>query len=140
MATSLLSTKTEGSCSVTINCQGQTYKDFRLSVMPELYSDLVLGLDFQSQHDSVTFTYGGTRPPLSVCNLTTLKIESPSPFSNLTADCHPIAMKSRCYSKEDLTFIGNEVERLLKEGIVEPSQSPWRTQVVVTKDENHKKP
>ena len=32
-----------------------------------------------------------------------------------------------------------EVERLLKEGIIEPYQSPWQTQVVVTKNENHKK-
>ena len=110
MATSSLSTKTEGSCSVTIKYQGQTHKDFHLSVMPGLCSDLILGLDFQSQHDSVTFTYGRTKPPLSVCSLTTLNIEPPSPFSNLTADCHPIATKSRRYSKEDLTFIGNEVE------------------------------
>ena len=139
MATSSLSTKTEGSCSVTIKYQGQTYKDFHLSVMPGLCSDLILGLDFQSQHDSVTFKYGGTKPPLSVCSLTTLNIEPPSPFGNLTADCHPIATKSRRYSKDDLTFISDEVERLLEEGIIEPSQSPWRAQVVVTKDENHKK-
>ena len=136
MAMSSLSTKTEGSCSVTINYQGQTYKDFRPSVMPGLCSDLILGLHFQSQHDSVTFKYRRTKPPLSVCSLTTLNIKPPSPFSNLTADCHPIATKSRCYSKQDLTFIGNEEERLLKEGIIEPSRSP---QVVVTKDENHKK-
>ena len=139
MATSSSSTKTEGSCSVTIKYQGQTYKDFRLSVMPGLCSDLILRIDFQSQHDSVTFMYGGTKPPLSVSSLTTLNIEPPSPFSNLNADCHPIAMKSRRYSKEDLTFIGNEVEQLLKEGITEPSQSPWQAQVVVTKDDNHKK-
>ena len=139
MATSSLSTKTEGSCSVTIKYQGHTYKDFHLSVMPGLCCDLILGLDFQSQHDSVTFKYGGTKPPLSVCGFTTLNIEPPSPFENLTADCHPIATNSRRYSQDDLTVIGNEVERLLKEGIIEPSQSPWRAQVVITKDENHKK-
>ena len=50
-----------------------------------------------------------------------------------------IATKSRWYSQEDLFFIDGEVERLLKEGIIEPSKSPWRAQVVVTKDENHKK-
>ena len=104
--------------------------------MPGLF--LILGLDFQSQHESVTFKYDGIKLPLSVCSFTTLNIEPPSPFENVTADCHPIATKSRRYSK-DLTFIGNEVERLLKEGIIEPSQSPWRAQVVVTKDENHKK-
>ncbi|KAK3720969.1 hypothetical protein QZH41_006538 [Actinostola sp. cb2023] len=66
-------------------------------------------------------------------------MDPPAPFANLTADCHPIITKSRRYSQEDLAFINGEVERLLKEGIIEPSQSPWRAQVVVTKDENHKK-
>lgn len=61
------------------------------------------------------------------------------PFANLTEDCHPIACKSRRYSKEDLKLFDGEVERLLKEGIIEPSYSPWRAQVVVTKDDNHKK-
>ena len=32
-----------------------------------------------------------------------------------------------------------EVKRLLREGIREPSRSPWRAQVVVITDENHKK-
>ena len=31
------------------------------------------------------------------------------------------------------------MKRLLREGIIEPSLSPWRAQVVVTKDENHRK-
>ena len=128
MATSLLSTKTEGSCSVTIKYQGQTYQDLHLSVIP--------GLNFQSQYDNVNFKYNGTKPP-SVSSLTTLNIEPKSPFKNLTAECHPIATKSPQQKKDDLTFISNEVEQLLKEGIIEPSQSPWRSQVVVMKDENH---
>ena len=32
-----------------------------------------------------------------------------------------------------------EIKRLLSEGIIEPSSSPWRAQVVVTSNENHKK-
>ena len=36
-------------------------------------------------------------------------------------------------------FINGEVKRLLREGIREPSRSPWRAQVVVITDENHKK-
>ncbi|KAK3716724.1 hypothetical protein QZH41_000929 [Actinostola sp. cb2023] len=95
--------------------------------------------DSNSQHESVTFNYGGPKPSLSICGLSTLNMDPPAPFANLTADCHPIITKSRRYSQEDLAFINGEVERLLKEGIIKPSQSPWRAQVVVTKNENHKK-
>ena len=107
--------------------------------MPGLCSDLILGLNFQSQYDNVTFKYNWTKPPLSASSLTTLNIEPKSPSKNVTAECHPIATKSPRQNKDDLTFISNEVERLLKEGIIEPSQSPWRAQVVVMKDENHEK-
>ena len=66
-------------------------------------------------------------------------MDPPEPFANLAENCHPIASKSRPYRRDDLKFIEGEVERLLKEGIIEPSNSPWRAQVVVTKDDNHKK-
>ena len=51
---------------------------------------------------------------------------------------YDVSCKSRTVCLFTAAF-GNEVERLLKEGIIEPSQSRWRAQVVVTKDENHKK-
>ncbi|KAK3726270.1 hypothetical protein QZH41_003048 [Actinostola sp. cb2023] len=139
MATSAFSTKVTGCCIVDLADQERVYKGFHLSVLPGLCADLILGLNFQSQHESVTFNYGGPKPSLSICGLSTLNMDPPAPFANLTADCHPIITKSRRYSQEDLAFINGEVERLLKEGIIEPSQSPWRAQVVVTKDENHKK-
>ena len=66
-------------------------------------------------------------------------MEPPELFANLTADCHPIATKSRRYSHDDRKFIDAEAQRLLKEGIIESSNSPWRAQVVVTRNENHKK-
>jgi hypothetical protein len=100
---------------------------------------MILGLDFQSKHKNVVFNYGGPDPPLVGCGFIVLNMDPPEPFANLTPDCHPIATKSRRYSQEDLSFIDNEVEMLLKEGIIERSKSPWRAQVVVTKDENHKK-
>ena len=74
-----------------------------------------------------------------MCGLSTLNIDPSKPFVNLSRDWRPIAAKSRRYCQEDPQFIDREVERLLKEGIIEPSLSPWRAQVVVTKDENHKK-
>ena len=53
--------------------------------------------------------------------------------------CRPIATKSRKYSAEDKNFIDHEIDKLLKEDIIEASTSPWRAQVVVAKPENHKK-
>ena len=45
-----------------------------------------------------------------------------------------------CLSHEDdRKFIQEETRRLLQEEIIEPSNSPWRGQVVVAKDDNHRK-
>ena len=77
------------------------YQAFKLSVLPELCADLILGIDFQSQHSSVVFHYGGSEPPLSVYGLSTQNVDLPELFVNLTADCHKIACKSRRYSEED---------------------------------------
>lgn len=139
MASTALSAKITGTCTTNLEFQNHKYANICLSILPGLCADLILGLDFQAQHESITFQYGGDQPPLSVCGFSTLNMDPAEPFANLTEDCRPIASKSRHYSKDDLKFIDGEVERLLKEGIIEPSNSPWRAQVVVTKDDNHKK-
>lgn len=123
-----------GTCVANLSYQGCKYADYKLYILPGLCTDLILGLDFQSQHSSVTFCYRGSEAPLAVCGFSKLNTDSPEPFVNLTADCHPIASKSQRYSQEDSTFIDKEVKRLLNEGIVEPSLSPWWAQVVVTED------
>ena len=140
MAQSSLSAETLGHCIVNLEVDGKEYPNLRLSILPGLCSELILGLDFQKQHQSISFHHGGPKPPLVVCGLTTLKVEPPDLFANLTtADVHPIATKSWRYSYEDRKFIDSEVQHLLAEGIIEPSNSPWRAQVVVTHSENHKK-
>ena len=140
MATSVSSTVSiTGTCAVNLSDEGLKYAGHKLSVLPGLCADLILGLDFQSQHASVTFHYGGSEAPLAICGFRKLNIDPLEPFVNLTADCHPIASKSWTYYQEDSTFLDKEVKRLLKEGIIEASLSPWRAEVVVTKDENHKK-
>lgn len=88
MATSAFSTKVTGFCTVNLVYQGRTYKNLRLSVLPGLYADLIVGIDFQSQHESVVFTYGAPEPSLFVCGVSTLNVVLPEPFANLTADCH----------------------------------------------------
>ena len=92
-----------------------------------------------SQHRSITLTFGGDLPPLSICSLTLSNISPPTLFANLSEDCHPIATKSRRFSDADKKFIDSEVKRLLKEGIIEPSNSSWRAQIVIATNENHKK-
>ena len=142
MATSACtSVKVSGTFVANLSYQGRKYDGCQLSVLLGLCADLILGLDFQSQHTRVVFHYGdgGSEPPLSVCGFSTLNVDRPKPFANLTADCHPIASKSRRYSQEDSSFTDEEVKRLLREGIIEASRSPWRAQVVVTKDENHRR-
>ena len=118
---------------------GKVYNNLRLSILDNLCVDIILGLTFQTQHESVNFKFGGDKPPINVCGLSVLTVEPPDLFCNLSQDCKPIATKSRKYSHDDRKFIKNELQRLLTEGIVEPSTSPWRAQVVVTKDDNHKK-
>jgi hypothetical protein len=138
MASTSLSTSITGICFVDLTIHESNYPNVRLHVMDNLCADIILGIDFQSQHQSVTLKFDGVRDPL-VVGLATLNVEPINLFENLTPDCKPIASKSRHYSAEDRNFISSEVQRLYKEGIIEPSTSPWRSQVVVTRNERSKK-
>ena len=114
----------KGYCSATIVLHDQTYENVKLYVLPNLCADVILGQNWQSNHESVTIKYGGERHPLKICNLTKLNVSPPPLFEHLDPNCKPIITKSRRYSDEDRKFIAEEVERLLSEGIIEPSNSP----------------
>ncbi|KAK4319870.1 hypothetical protein Pmani_009216 [Petrolisthes manimaculis] len=101
MASTNLSTNTMGFCQVNLKVSGQEYHGVRLTVLPQLCSEVILGQDFQRLHGSVTLEYGGELPPLVVCGLSILKVDPPRLFANLTADCHPFSSKSRRYSYDD---------------------------------------
>ena len=106
MATSVSSTVSiTGTCAVNFSYQGRKYVGYKLSVLPGLCADLILGLDFQSQYASVTFHYTGSEAPLAIRGFRKLNIDPPEPFVNLTADCHPIASKCRTYYQEDSTYL-----------------------------------
>ncbi|XP_068737267.1 uncharacterized protein [Montipora capricornis] len=64
-----------GTCTTNLEYKNQKYTNLHLSV---------LGLDFQSHHESITFQYGGSQPPLSVCGFSTLNMDPAEPFANLT--------------------------------------------------------
>ena len=128
-----------GTCQTTIAYKDNTYSNFQLSVLKSLCCDVILGLDFMRLHDSIEVKLGGERAPLIICGMSAFKVEPPSLFTSITSDCRPIACKSRRYSAEDRQFIDSEIDRLLTEGIIEPSHSPWRAQIVVTGDERKKR-
>lgn len=139
MAESSLKVNVIGYVIVNICLHNSRYDNIKLAVLKNLCTDVILGQDILRQHKSLIVEFGGSMPTLSVCGLTTLSIKPPSIFENLTTDCKPIAAKSRRYSTPDRQFIQSEVQRLLKEDIIEPSLSPWRAQVIVTTNERHKK-
>ena len=69
-----------------------------------------------------------------------MKVPPPSLFTHLSSDCEPIAFKSSRHTKDDEEFIKKETQKLLDEGIIKPIKSPWRAQVLVTKEiERYKK-
>ena len=133
MASKSLMTEVSGYSKANIKVSGTIYDDFKLYVLPNLCADMILGLDFLALHQSVTLKYGGSQPPLTICGLTSLKVDPPDLFENLTPNVKPIADKRRYYSLEDREFIKSEVARLLKEDIIEESKSPWRAQIVIVK-------
>ena len=108
------------------------------------YSDVLLGKDFQSMHKHVIFQYEGEKDDFVVsktlCALTSALTQFSSLFQNLSKNCKPIAVKSRRFKADDQLFIDQEIDRLRFEGIIKPSISPWRAQIVVVKDtENNKR-
>lgn len=139
MASSSLTSTTRGHCVSPIIINGQKYPEVRLSILSDLCTPVILGQEFMKLHRSVEFVFSGSVPSLHVCGSTHMKIEPPALFSNLSEDCHPISTKSRNYSRPDQDFIRAEVQKLLKEGVIEKSNSPWRAQVLVTHNERHKR-
>ena len=135
-----------GFVNVKLQYSNTTLENQKLFVFKDLCSKVLLGLNILSKHSKLEISYGGVKQDLclnqkdnGVCGLTSLNIEAPPLFGNLTADMKPIADKSRIYSKEDYLFIKTEISRLLEEGIIEPSHSPWRAQVLVVKQSSGKK-
>ena len=139
MAESSISVNVIGYVNVTIRLKDNCYENTKLSVLENLCTEVILGQDILSLHKSLIVEFGGAKPPLSVCGLTTISTTPPSLFANLKPNCKPIATKSRRYTQSDRKFIDNEIQRLLKEDVIEPSTSPWRAQVIVTSDERHKR-
>ncbi|GFX32208.1 retrovirus-related Pol polyprotein from transposon opus [Trichonephila clavipes] len=106
--------------------------------MKDLCSDVLIGHDILNRHSSVEIGFDANRPPLTICSLAVAQVPPVSLFSNLNPDCRPLVTKSRRQTVEDNIFMALEVQKLLQEGVIEPSNSPWRAQAFVIRGENHK--
>ena len=109
MASASLSSESLGYSFITFSLNGKVYNDVKVFVLKNLCVDLLLGTDFQQQHKSVTFHFGGDKLNLNICNLTTLHVDPPSLFQKLSENCKPIATKSRRYSEADIQIIDSEI-------------------------------
>ena len=136
MALTTMNTSITGCCTITLTLVDNVYNEICLSVLKDLCSDIILGHNFQKLHKSVTIDMGGTNPDLIISNtspraLSTATIDNISLFTNLLPGCKPIATKSRRFSFDDEDFLQGKIDRLLSGGIIEPSTSHWRAQIVV---------
>ena len=139
MATTSLSTSSGGHCFVSLCYDSDTYSHVKFNILKNLCADVILGHDILNKHKSVEVIFDGAQPPLKICGLTAASVTPPLLFANLTKDCSPVADRSRRYSSDDRDFIRREVKHLLSEGIIEPSTSPWRAQVLITGSANTRK-
>jgi hypothetical protein len=139
MANIQCTSNTLGHCIVQIRFKNSIYDNVKLSILSHLCADVLLGHDFLNLHQRLEMPFGGNRPTISLCNLTAAQVPLPILFENLSPDCKPIATKSMRHSPLDEAFIRGEIQRLLRDNIIEPSSSPWRAQVLVTTNDNHKR-
>ena len=133
MANSSLKTEICGVCYLNLTFVGNLYKNFKFHVMPNLICDAIIGDDLLQQHKSVTFKFQGKLPELVVSTIMSVA-NAPYPQlfgDNLSARCKPIAIKTRKFPFVDMAIIKAETVRLLQEGRIEPSNSPWRAQPLV---------
>ena len=138
MANSSMVAETVGVCRVNLKIENFTYEDVELLIMKDLCSDVLIGHDILKGHSTVEIGFHGNRPPLTIGSLAAAQVPPVSLFSNLNPDCRPVVTKSRRHTDEDYNFMAMEVQKLLQEGVIEPSNSPWRAQAFVIRGENHK--
>ncbi|KAL1454481.1 hypothetical protein WDU94_010725 [Cyamophila willieti] len=138
MANSSLSTDITGQCRINLRVADNSYKDVTFLIMSNLCCDVLIGHDVLQCHAALEVQFHGPLPPLKICNLAVAKVEPVSLFANLSPNCSPTVTKSRKQSIEDRQFIRAEIERMLQDGIIEESNSPWRAQAFVVRDGKRK--
>ncbi|XP_031333911.1 uncharacterized protein LOC116163922 [Photinus pyralis] len=121
----------EGICFANITMNKHNYRQIPLLIVDNLCADVIVGHDLLKEHSKIEFELGGPHEPLRICNVMQSSVPPASIFTNLSPNIRPIAVRSRRYSIQDEEFIKQEISKLLEDGVIEPSISPWRAQVLV---------
>ena len=130
---------TPGTAKAKIEVNQKTYQVL-FTVAKHLVADVILGLDVLRQHHSVRLELGGDRPEtvisagLKELEFPAMKIAPPTRLSKTVYSAKPIATKSRRHKPQDVAFMESENNRMLAEGIIQVSTSPWRAQAFVVRD------
>ena len=72
MATKSVTKQIKGFCIVDFKLLDRVYKNIKLFVLENLCTDIILGTDFQQQHESIVINYGGEKPTLTFCAVTAI--------------------------------------------------------------------
>ena len=134
-----------GYCIVNLHFQGHDHPNTKLLVLDNLITDIILGQDVLKDHSSLIIKFNGLRGPVQLpqaqgaCATAYATIEPVSIFRNVSPECVPIRCKSKKYSKSEERFIASEIQKLVSQGKIEESFSPWRAQVLVTDNDRHKR-
>ena len=134
-----------GETIVDISLENKTHSGVIEEVIKDLLTDIIIGKDILKKYNKVTLKFNGPGAELVIGAVNknnpfpSLNIPPLPLFLHLSPKTTPIATKSCRYTIADTKFIKEETARMLKEGIIEPSVSPWQAQVLVTSNENHKK-
>ena len=129
-------------CS-NLKIQGRGYSNITFGVVPKLCADIVLGQNFLNQYEDVVLKLVGVHEHLvveanSYSGVSASSVDAPRLFHSLDAHCKLIATEPRKFNQEDKHFIRKEVSKLLTDKVIEPSYSPWRAQVLIARDGQHK--
>ena len=91
-------------------------------------------------HQIVHIHFGGSKPASHLGTLRPVNTNTAvSLFKHLSSDCKEIATKPRRYSHADQSFIASQIQRLIKDNLIEESNSPCRAQPLVVTQDNNKK-
>lgn len=139
LASKKRTTSVDGFCYATIMLNEHTYTQRPLYILEDLCADVIIGHDILNEHSSVEISFGGVEKPLRICSVMEATVPPVSLFTNLSNNVKPIAIKSRKRTEDDSKFISEEIDKLLKSNVIEPSNSPWRAQVLITGGTTHRK-